>query len=129
VKANAQKFLKHGDSSASMVSSELIAVQQMDLQVVRDLGQERYDLILIFFYLQRDLFPAILAALKPSGFLIYKTYTTTQLGLPSGPHNPDYLLLPGELRQAFQTLRVLHYQERVASSATAELVAQKLPHA
>jgi SAM-dependent methyltransferase len=127
-KANAGTLLEHGGRPAS-ISSELIEVQQMDLRAVQDLGQERYDLVLVFLYLQRELFPAIRAALKPGGFLIYKTYTTEQLSLPNGPHNPDYLLLPGELQQAFQSMRVLHYRENVASSATAELVAQKLPRA
>lgn len=127
-KANARTRLEHGGRAAS-ISSELIEVQQMDLRGVQDLGQERYDLVLVFLYLQRELFPAIRAALKPGGFLIYKTYTTEQLNLPGGPHNPDYLLLPGELQQAFQSMRVLHYREDVASSATAELVAQKLPQA
>jgi SAM-dependent methyltransferase len=127
-KANARTRLEHGGRPAS-VSSELIEAGQMDLQGVQDLGQERYDLVLVFFYLQRELFPAIRAALKPGGLLIYKTYTTQQLLLGSGPSNPCYLLMPGELQQAFQSMRVLHYRENVASVATAELVAQKLPNA
>jgi hypothetical protein len=43
----------------------------------------------------------------------------------SGPGNPEYLLQPGELQEAFRSLRMLHYQERLASAATAELVAEK----
>jgi hypothetical protein len=35
------------------------------------------------------------------------------------------LLEPGELLQLASGLRVLHYQERVAKKATAELVARK----
>ena len=40
-----------------------------------------------------------------------------------GSGNPH--LQPGELQEAFRSLRVLHYQESVASAATAELVAEK----
>jgi hypothetical protein len=97
----------------------------VDLNKVDDLGHEQYDLVLVFFYLQRELFPAIFAALRPGGWLIYKTYTTRQRQLGGGPQNPDYLLKPGELQHAFQSMNVLRYQEQVASIATAELVARK----
>src|SRR5262245_27873383 len=102
-----------------------IETQLLDLNSIRSLGQSQYDLILVFFYLQRALFPALSAALKPGGLLIYKTYTIEQQRLASGPRNPDYLLKPGELQEAFRSLRVLHYRERLASAATAELVAEK----
>src|ERR1700732_969630 len=41
-----------------------------DLNTMQDLGRERYDLVVVFFFLQRELFPALTAALKPGGFLI-----------------------------------------------------------
>jgi len=124
-RANAQKFLAHSDLPAA-VSRGQIETRQVDLNKVNDLGHEQYDLVLVFFFLRRELFPAILAALRPEGLLIYKTYTTRQLQLGGGPRNPDYLLQPGELRQAFHSMNVLRYQEHVASIATAELVARKL---
>jgi tellurite methyltransferase len=102
-----------------------IETQLLDLNYVRSLGQSQYDLILVFFYLQRALFPAISAALKPGGLLMYKTYTIEQQRFNSGPRDPDYLLQPGELPEAFRSLRLRHYQERLASAATAELVAEK----
>src|SRR5262249_30644167 len=80
-----------------------------DLNTVDDLGDKKYDLVLVFFYLQRELFPALAAALKPGGILIYQTYTTEQLHLPAGPHNPSFLLTPGELPNAFRSLEILHY--------------------
>lgn len=103
-----------------------IETQMLDLNAVHDLGQHQYDLVLVFFYLQRELFPAIRAALKPGGLLVFKTYTVEQRRLGSGPHNPDYLLQPLELREAFQSMHILHYVESVTSMATAELVARKM---
>jgi SAM-dependent methyltransferase len=78
-----------------------------------ELGLQRYDLIVIFFYLRRQLFPAILAALRPGGCLIYKTYTIAQLQFDKGPRDPEFLLQPDELRQAFGPMEILHYREAV----------------
>jgi tellurite methyltransferase len=84
-----------------------------------------FDLVMAFFYLDRKIFPEIVRAVRPGGLLIYKTHTLAQAELPDGPKNPAHLLEPGELLQLASGLRVLHYQERVAKKATAELVARK----
>ena len=122
---NARIFEARPGSAAAPRLNGRIETQLLDLNSTRSLGQSQYDLILVFFYLQRALFPALSAGLKPQGLLIYKTYTIDQQRFRSGPRNPDYLLQPGELQEAFRSLRVLHYQERLASAATAELVAEK----
>jgi tellurite methyltransferase len=119
------RMLEARSGAALPRRSGRIETQLLDLNSIRSLGQSQYDLILVFFYLRRPLFPAISAALKPGGLLIYKTYTIEQQRFHSGPRNPDYLVQPGELQEAFRSLRVLHYQERLASAATAELVAEK----
>ena len=101
---------------------------ECDLNTVRSAQsqdwQGRFDLILVFFYLQRDLFPVLVDALKPGGLLIYKTYTRLQAGF-GGPTNPEYLLQPGELRNAFPALTPLFYRETVRDRGIAELIAQK----
>jgi len=102
-----------------------LTTEVADLSLVQNLGRELYDLIVVFYYLQRDLFPALAAALKVNGILIYKTFTAEQQHRPRGPRNPEYLLRPDELRQAFHDLRILHYRESVVGNATAELVAEK----
>lgn len=57
-----------------------------------------FDGIVVARYLHRPLLPAIAAALAPDGVLIYETFMlgNERYGRPS---NPDFLLLPGELRQ------------------------------
>ena len=66
--------------------------------IVADLDQWRpaaqaYDLITCFFFLDRSLWPAIRAALRPDGLLIMETFNTHRRdGFPS-----DFLLTPGEL--------------------------------
>src|ERR1700694_3149084 len=109
-------------SAASVRQPE---TQVTDLSHVHDLGQEQYDLILVFFYLQKSLFPALISALRPGGFMIYKTYTTESKRLGRGPSHPMYLLEPNELLYAFRALHVLHYHETLKEKGVAELVAQK----
>ncbi len=108
----------------------LINAEVADLNHMQDFGTEQYDLVLVFFFLQRELFPALITALKPGGFLLYKTYTTDQQrfaggALKSGPRHPMFLLKPNELLHAFHALRVLHYHETARDKGIAELVAQK----
>jgi tellurite methyltransferase len=87
--------------------------------------QGRFDLVLVFFYLQRSLFPALEDALKLGGLLLFKTYTTRQPQFGSGPSQRLHLLEPGELLRAFPSLKVLFYRETVRERGVAELVAQK----
>ena len=95
-----------------------------DLETVQ-LPVAYFDLILCFFYLQRELFPQIKAALQPRGFLVCKTYTTEQLRFPGRPRHPLHLLQPQELLEAFRDFRVLCYQEFVKERGVAQLIAQK----
>ncbi len=84
-----------------------------------------FDVVMAFFYLQREIFSEVVAALRPGGLLVYKTYTRAQVELPDGPKSPAHLLEPGELLQLAGDLHVLHYREEVAEKATAELVARR----
>jgi tellurite methyltransferase len=106
--------------TAGSISSEV-----RDLNITQDLGREQYDLAIVFFFLQRELFPALAAAIKPGGLLIYKTYTTEQKNFAGGPSHPMFLLESNELLHAFSSLRVLHYHETISQKGVAELVARK----
>jgi tellurite methyltransferase len=86
-------------------------------------SQTQFDVVMAFFYLERKIFSEVMRAVRPGGLLIYKTYTSAHSMLAGGPKNPAYLLEPGELLHLADGLRVLHYMEEVADTATAELVA------
>lgn len=66
-------------------------------------------------YLQRNLFPALRAALAPGGWILFETFTTAHPSVSRAqrPSNPDFLLRPGELRDAFSDLDVVHYSEEI----------------
>lgn len=123
--ALARKHAAEALSSQPSSREPLFEAEVMDLNSAPDLGDSQYELVLVFFFLQRRLFPALIRALKPGGLLIYRTYTTEQQRSSGRPTNPEYLLRPNELLQAFQSLRLLHYRERALEKAVAELVAQK----
>ena len=95
-----------------------------DLETI-SLPPARFDLIVCFFYLQRDLFGALKAALRPGGLIVYKTYTRDQLQFSGGPRHPLHLLQAQELLDAFRDFRVLCYQEIVKERGVAQLIGQK----
>ncbi len=107
------------------------------MAVVADLANyylpsETFDVILNFYYLQRDLWSQYQLALRPGGILYIETLTQEMLQLQPNT-DPAYLLAPGELRQAFASWEILVYQEGWEESRggrhhpVASLVARK-PH-
>jgi 2-polyprenyl-3-methyl-5-hydroxy-6-metoxy-1,4-benzoquinol methylase len=103
---------------------------------VRDVEQEplqanSFDVIVVSYFLERDLAPALINALKVGGLLFYETYIREK---PQGvgPSNPGYLLGANELLDLFADLHVLAYREEGLVGAmekgqrnVAMLVAQK----
>jgi SAM-dependent methyltransferase len=91
----------------------------------KTLVRDTYDLVVVFFYLERKLFPFLVKALKPGGILIYKTYSVEQRRFRGGPTHPLHLLKPNELLRVFRGLRVLHYRETMRDKGVAEFVGVK----
>ncbi len=89
------------------------------------LPPESFELIVVSRFLQRDLFPAIGAALAPGGVVLYETFTAAQRALGVGPTSPDHLLEPGELAGRFPGFEQLFYEEVSAPEAVARLAARK----
>jgi rhodanese-related sulfurtransferase len=75
-----------------------------------DLGDGRFDLVLVFNYLHRPLFPAIVKAVAPGGVLFYETFLVGQAER-GHPKNPAFLLEPGELALRVAPLAVLRQRE------------------
>jgi SAM-dependent methyltransferase len=115
---------------AARKNAEMKRLRDIEFEV-RDLKKsppepDSYDLVLVFFYLERELFPALQSALRPGGMLIYKTYTVEQCKFAAGPTHPMHLLKPNELLHAFAQLRVLHYRETVRERGVAEFAGVKI---
>ena len=69
-----------------------------------------FDVIIVSRFLERDLCPALMAALRPGGLLFYQTFTRDK-AVPGGPVNPDFLLAENELLRLFDGLRLRVYRE------------------
>jgi SAM-dependent methyltransferase len=88
-----------------------VRVQHVDLAERPELPAAAYDVIAVFYFLQRSLFPVLTQALAPGGLLVFETFTTGQLALDEGPSNERFVLRPGELATAFPTLTILEHRE------------------
>jgi SAM-dependent methyltransferase len=74
------------------------------------LPDRRFDAVTVTNYLWRELLPTLVASVAEDGVLIYETFSegNERFGKPS---NPKFLLLPGELLQAAQGLRVVAFED------------------
>lgn len=68
------------------------------------------DILVISFFLDRDLCAKLMDALKPGGLVFYQTYCRDKIN-QKGPSNPDYLLADNELLTLFSGLKVRVYRE------------------
>jgi SAM-dependent methyltransferase len=96
------------------VAARLSAPIEIDVRDLEgegvDLGEARYDVILVFNYLHRPLMPVLIRALAPGGVLFYETFTSGQAER-GHPKNPAFLLKPGELVQMVAPLRIERSRE------------------
>ena len=86
---------------------------------------ERFELVIVTRYLQRDLFPSLRRAVVPGGVVLYETFTVAQREHGTGPQSPDHLLLHGELRDRFEGFEVVFYEEVDWPEALARIVARR----
>jgi tellurite methyltransferase len=106
-----------------------VALWQVDLEVeeMNPLLEDSYGGILVFHYLHRALIPCIRKALKKGGILIYETFTIEQPKFGK-PHNPNFLLKPGELLAWFKDWEIIYDFEGIKEGpkrAVAQLVGRK----
>jgi SAM-dependent methyltransferase len=101
-----------------------LALLKADLESIR-LPIRMFDLVTCFNYLQRPLMPLLVQTLRPGGMLVYETYTVAHREFAESPREPEFLLRPGELLDAFRGLEVWFYREWTAGKGIASLLAQK----
>ena len=84
-------------------------------------GARRFGAVVVTNYLHRPLFSALAAAVGEDGILIYETFMVgnERYGKPS---NPNFLLRPGELLQAFAGLTVAAFEQGDTGKAVIQRV-------
>jgi SAM-dependent methyltransferase len=82
---------------------------------------QRFGGIVVTNYLHRPLFGHLAAALDEGGALIYETFMlgNERFGKPS---NPNFLLRPGELLQAFGGLSVVAFEQGESANAVLQRI-------
>ena len=90
-----------------------LTVRTLDLEAEPPpaLPKAQFDVIMVFFYLHRPLFPGLLQALKPGGVLLYETFLLDNHLRRHHPRSKEFCLAPNELLRLSDGLRVLHYDE------------------
>ena len=92
------------------ITTEYIDLETDDLNPP-DLGTEIYDVILVFFYLYRPLFPQLMKALKPGGVILYETFLLDNHLQRQHPRRKEFCLETNELLTLLSGLQILHYDE------------------
>lgn len=69
-----------------------------------------FEVVMVFRFLHRPLFPWLERAVAPGGALVYETYRRGQ-EVHGRPTHPRFLLTPGELSSAFPPLSVVLHEE------------------
>jgi 2-polyprenyl-3-methyl-5-hydroxy-6-metoxy-1,4-benzoquinol methylase len=119
-----EEALQEAQRNAGVVSDR-IEFRQEDL-VNFKAGRTRFEVVLVFFYLERRMFAEIFKSLGRGGLLVFKTYTREQRKFAGGPSHPLHLLKENELLHAFPELRVLFYRETIRDRGIAEFVGRKM---
>jgi tellurite methyltransferase len=110
------------------VNARIADLEGGEFQIERD----AFDLICVFYYLQRDLFPKLYVGLRAGGTFIAAIHMVDE-SPDIRPMNPDFLLQPGELRKFFRGWTIEHYHETAQHDTdagdhtrrTAEIIAHK----
>jgi SAM-dependent methyltransferase len=102
-----------------------LRIEQADLDTYRIPGNA-YDLVVVFYFLDRALIPQIRDAIKPGGAIVYETFTIENQRRFGRPRRAEFCFQPGELVKSFPGFRVLASREElVGGQYVAQLVAIK----
>ena len=71
---------------------------------------DTFDVIVVSYFLERDIIPALVQALKPGGLIYYQTFIR-QCVSDRGPKREEFRLADQELLHLFSGLQILLYRE------------------
>lgn len=114
---------------AKTLALSTLTTRLVDLEREPDISPTSFDLIVVFYYLQRDLMPQIVRALKPGGMLVYETFLIDNHERFNHPRRREFCLAHNELLALCGELRILAYREGALDPHrgpyTAAIVAQR----
>ena len=98
------------EAGLSSITTECMDLED-DPQHPPHLGTALYDVIIVFFYLYRPLFPQLIQGLKSGGVIMYETFLLDNHIHRQHPRRKEFCLKTNELLTFFQGFRILHYDE------------------
>lgn len=121
---NAIVLAQHGlqvdawDISDVAISDLCLLAAEQDLPIdtqVTDVEKtppqnQTYDVIVVSYFLERSLFPALIEALKKGGLIFYQTFTQSHVS-ERGPRTQAYRLADQELIELLPGFKLLVYRE------------------
>jgi SAM-dependent methyltransferase len=90
-----------------------IATLSMDVESGPALPPGQFDVVAVFRFLHRPLFPLLGQAVAPGGYLVYETFHERNRATGRRPTSPAHLLATGELAAAFSKFDVLASRDAV----------------
>lgn len=92
-----------------------------------DLGVIKWDVIVNTIYFRREMIPAIKAALKPGGYVLFENYLEEHIKNPSGLNQPQrFYVKRGELKELFSDFEILEARDsNDGKNALSQLLARK----
>jgi 2-polyprenyl-3-methyl-5-hydroxy-6-metoxy-1,4-benzoquinol methylase len=114
------------DAKSRAISVDARCVDLEDLESYK-IEKSAYDVVICFYYLQRNLIPSMKYAIKPGGFILYDTFLIDQHIKTGHPRHHEFCFEHNELLRFFIDFRILYYREGQDPKGTykASLVAQK----
>jgi FolB domain-containing protein len=88
-----------------------IRTRAVDLEGEPSIPVESFDLVVVFYYLQRNLIPSIIQSLRPGGVVVYETFLIDNHLRFNHPRHREFCLERNELLSLFSGLRILAYRE------------------
>ena len=113
-------------TTANTLGLSTITTRLVDLEQEPAIPPASFELIAVFYYLQRDLFPQIMRALKPGGLLVYETFLIDNHERFNHPRRREFCLGHNELLTLCRELRVLAYREGALDPRTGPFTAALL---
>ena len=98
--------------SLNCFNNKLITKKNKDIEDLKNwpLEKEKFDIIVVTNFLNRNIFPSIIKSINKNGYLIYETFSEGHQNIGK-PSNPNYILKQRELISLCVKLKLIAYEE------------------
>ena len=111
----------------SMITNKKILKKQVNIEDLENwpLYPNKFDLIIVFNFLFRPIFPFIINSLNKNGFLIYETFGKGHSRY-GPPKNQNYLLENQELKKLTRILSLIAYEDILVENNKNSFIKQRI---